>query len=47
MVLRTFVSVLGCYSGKVVGFITMPIKNNFEIYKHLFRFAVTAKILAG
>ena len=25
------------YSGKIVGFISMPIKNNFEIYKHLFR----------
>ena len=25
------------YSGKVVGFITMPIKNNIEIYAHLFR----------
>ena len=26
------------YSGKVVGFITMPIKNNIEIYAHLFRY---------
>lgn len=26
------------YSGKVVGFITLPIKNNLEIYTHLFRF---------
>lgn len=26
------------YSGKFVGFVTMPIKNNLEIYKHLFRF---------
>ncbi len=25
------------FSGKVVGFITMPIKNNIEIYQHLFR----------
>ena len=25
------------YSGKVVAFITMPVKNNKEIYKHLFR----------
>ena len=25
------------YSGKVVAFVTMPIKNNFEIYNHLFR----------
>ena len=28
----------GCSgSGKVVGFISMPIKNNLEIYNHLFR----------
>ena len=26
------------YSGKVVAFITMPIKNNIEIYEHLFRY---------
>ena len=26
------------YSGKVVGFITMPVKNNIEIYAHLFRY---------
>ena len=25
------------YSGKVVGFVTMPIKNCVEIYTHLFR----------
>ena len=25
------------YSGKIVGFVTMPIKNNFEIYAHFFR----------
>ena len=25
------------YSGKVVGFVTMPVKNNIEIYSHLFR----------
>ena len=25
------------YSGGVIGFITMPIKNNVEIYAHLFR----------
>ena len=24
------------YSSKIVGFITMPIKNNLEIYEHLF-----------
>lgn len=26
------------YSGKVVGFITMPVKNNMEIYAHLYRY---------
>ena len=25
------------YSGKVVGFISTPVKNNIEIYNHLFR----------
>ena len=25
------------YSGKVVGFVTMRVKNNIEIYSHLFR----------
>lgn len=25
------------FSGKIVGFITMPVKNNVEIYTHLFR----------
>ena len=24
-------------SGKIVGFVTMPVKNNLEIYNHLFR----------
>ena len=26
------------FSGKVVGFISMPIKNTVEIYSHLFRY---------
>ena len=25
------------YSGKIVGFISMPVKNNLQIYEHLFR----------
>ena len=25
------------YSGKIVGFVTTPIKNNIEIYEHLFK----------
>ena len=25
------------FSGMVVGFVTMPVKNNLEIYHHLFR----------
>ena len=28
------------YSGRVVGFITMPVKNNIEIYTHLFRYNI-------
>ena len=27
------------FSGKVVGFVTMPVKNNVEIYTHLFRYS--------
>ena len=26
------------YSGKIVGFVTMPVKNNIEIYEHVFRY---------
>ena len=33
----THVCAVDGYSGKVVGFITMPIKNCVEIYAHLFR----------
>ena len=25
------------YSGKVIGFITMPVKNNIQIYEHVYR----------
>ena len=25
------------YSGKIVAFVTMPVKNNVEIYSHIFR----------
>ena len=33
----THICAVDGYSGKIVGFITMPIKNNIEIYTHLFR----------
>lgn len=33
----THVCAIDGYSGKIVQFITMPIKNNMEIYEHLFR----------
>ncbi len=36
----THVCAIDGYSGKIVGFITMPIKNNLEIYSHLFRFVL-------
>uniref|UniRef100_A0A1X7SZW7 MULE transposase domain-containing protein n=1 Tax=Amphimedon queenslandica TaxID=400682 RepID=A0A1X7SZW7_AMPQE len=35
----THVCVVDGYSGKIVCFITMPVKNNVEIYTHLFRMA--------
>lgn len=33
----THICAIDGYSGKVVGFITTPVKNNVEIYSHLFR----------
>jgi len=33
----THICAVDGYSGKIVGFITMPVKNNVEIYMHLFR----------
>ena len=33
----THVCAIDGYSRKIVGFITMPIKNNLEIYEHLYR----------
>ena len=33
----THVCAVDGYSGKIVGFISMPIKNNVEIYTHLYR----------
>ena len=33
----THIAAIDGYSSKIVGFISMPIKNNVEIYTHLFR----------
>ncbi len=33
----THICAIDGYSGKVVGFVSMPIKNNVEIYRHMFR----------
>ena len=33
----THVCTRDVFSGKIVGFVTMPVKNNLEIYNHLFR----------
>lgn len=33
----THVCAVDGFSGKVVGFVTMPIKNNVEVYAHLFQ----------
>ena len=32
--------VTNIFSRKVVGFVTMPLKNNLEIYKHLYRYSI-------
>ena len=34
----THVCAIDGYSGKIVGLVSMPIKNNVEIYCHLFRY---------
>ena len=34
----THICAIDGFSAKVVGFISMPIKNNVEIYNHLFRY---------
>ena len=33
----THICVVDGFSGKIVGFVTMPVKNNIEIYTHFFR----------
>lgn len=33
----THIAAIDGFSGKIVGFISMPVKNNVEIYKHLYR----------
>ena len=33
----THICAVDGFSGKIVGFVTMPVKNNVEIYTHLFR----------
>lgn len=33
----THICAVDGFSGKVVGFVTMPVKNNVEIYTHLYR----------
>ena len=35
------------YSGKVVAFASMPVKNNVEIYKHVFRYVVVTHAIAS
>ena len=34
----THICAIDGYSGKIVGFICMPVKNTVEIYKHLLRY---------
>ena len=33
----THICAVDGFSGKIVGFVTMPVKNNIEIYAHFFR----------
>ena len=33
----THICAVDGFSGKIVGFVTMPVKNNIEIYTHFFR----------
>lgn len=33
----THIAAIDGFSGKIVSFATMPVKNNVEIYKHVFR----------
>ena len=32
------------YSRKIVGFVTMPVKNNLEIYEHLYRLVLLLQV---
>jgi len=34
---ETHICAVDGYSGKIVWFVTMPVKNNIEIYTHLFK----------
>jgi hypothetical protein len=42
----THVAAVDGYSRKIVGFITLPVKNNVEIYTHLFRLVVVIYTVA-
>ena len=35
----TYICACDGYSGKIIGFASMPIKNNLEIYEHVIRLA--------
>ena len=37
----THIGAVDGFSGKIVGFVSMPIKNNVEIYTHLYRYVVS------
>lgn len=41
----THICGIDSFSGKVVGFVNMPIKNCFEIYAHFFRLVNDASLL--
>lgn len=41
----THICAVDGYSGKIVGFITMPVKNCIEIYSHLYRSALSTNVI--
>ena len=41
----THVCAIDGYSGKVICFALMPVKNNVEIYKHVFRYICNCMII--
>ena len=41
----THIGAVDGFSGKIVGFVSMPLKNNVEIYTHLYKYVVSGPIM--